>query len=92
MIINYPRKRPEMMVSWKWFNNMKEKRVYSKIKSRQGVLCFVFDCGRVKIYVSFIELIWGYYVFAGLNFKVFSYIIQDPFKQDLYNIAYAYMV
>ena len=42
---------------------VREKRVYSKNKSRQRVLCFIFDCGCDMIYVSFIELNLRYYVF-----------------------------
>ena len=52
MVINYPRKRPEimkMMVSWKRFNNRTEGPCAEKIKSRQRVLCFIFDRGCVII-------------------------------------------
>ena len=45
---------------------MREKRVYSEIKSRQRVLCFIFDRGCDMIYASFIELNLGYFVFGGL--------------------------
>ena len=45
-----------------------KKWVYSKIKSRQLVLCFTFDSGYVEL-CKFLQIfIWGYYVSGDLKF------------------------
>ena len=62
--------------SWRWWYHgndlttaqkelVREKRVHSKIKTRQRVLCFIFDCGCVKIYLNFVEFNLGVLSFWG---------------------------
>ena len=51
----------KMMVSWKQKKILRKKRVFR----RHRVLYFIFDRWCVMIYVSFKNLIWGYYVSGG---------------------------
>ena len=71
--------------SWRWWyhgndltTGQKEKRVYSKIKTRQRMLCFIFDRGCVIIYVSFIEFNLGVLCFWGFIYhSLFLHVLRS---------------
>ena len=84
--------------SWRWWYHGKdlttgqketvmEKGVYSKTKTRQRVLCFIFDRGCIIICEFLHSLIWGHYLFGGLYYISYLHMFYEQFKRDLYIIA-----
>ena len=71
---------------------VRKRRVYSKIKSRQRVLCSIFDRGCVIIIVSFIEFYLGVLCFRRFIIYCLFLHVLGMFYWALTSIAHAYIV